>query len=76
MQKCIDRSFRIKSVVEQSNYVKDEYTKNSYRTYETALNQAKPVLENANSTAEEIQKAQEDLENAIQALVKKPILAF
>ena len=61
----------LKSVVEQSNYVKDEYTKNSYRTYETALNQAKPVLENANSTAEEIQKAQEDLENAIQALVKK-----
>ncbi len=61
----------LKSVVEQSNYAKDEYTKNSYRTYETALNQAKVVLENANSTAEEIQKAQEDLENAIQALVKK-----
>nr|WP_303246782.1 hypothetical protein [Holdemanella biformis] len=61
----------LKSVVEQSNYVKDEYTKNSYRTYETAMSQAKPVLENANSTAEEIQKAQEDLENAIQALVKK-----
>lgn len=35
------------------------------------MSQAKPVLENANSTAEEIQKAQEDLENAIQALVKK-----
>ena len=61
----------LKSVVEQSNYAKDEYTKNSYRTYETTLNQAKAVLENANSTTEEIQKAQEDLENAIQALVKK-----
>ena len=61
----------LKSAVEQSNYVKDDYTKNSYRTYETALNQAKAVLDNANSTTEEIQKAQEDLSSAINAMVKK-----
>lgn len=63
-------------MVEQSNYAKDEYTKNSYRTYETTLNQAKAVLENANSTAEEIQKAQEDLEKCNSSIGKKPILVF
>jgi len=49
-------------------YNKDDYTKESFEAYEAAVSQAKKALESA--TAEELIKAQENLEKAIKSLTE------
>ena len=61
----------LKNLVGQSNYAREDYTRRSYRAYETNLNQANKVLDNGASTVEEIMSAQDGLNAAVGLLVKK-----
>ena len=64
----------LKAAVEGTKEIvenKDSYTKDSYEAFETALNAAKAVLENEESTQEEINNAKIALLDAQNKLVEK-----
>lgn len=51
-------------------YIKEDYTTESWTVFEDALQAAKEVAENPNAALEEIQRAADDLQNAVKALIK------
>ena len=54
---------------------KADYTVDSWNNLEAAYNKALEVLENTTATQEQVDKACDDLDRAINALVKAPIVA-
>lgn len=57
-------------IVTCEKYIKEDYTTESWRVFEDALQAAKEVAENPNAALEEIQRAADDLQNAVKALIK------
>lgn len=55
-------------IVMGASYTKEDYSKDSWNAYETALNNAKNVVANAEATAQDVENAKTALEGAISAL--------
>ncbi|MDE7185020.1 MAG: type I pullulanase [Lachnospiraceae bacterium] len=51
-------------------YTKDDYTTESWTVFEDALQAAKKAAENPNAALDEIQRAADDLQNAVNELIK------
>lgn len=63
---------KLKALIEKAEALKeDDYTMSTYTTMRNAIAGAKVILSNIRSTQEEVDNATTELENAINALVKK-----
>ena len=69
-KKQVDKSELQKLIDEAGNKNKDEYTEESWASFETALNDAKGVFANENASQEEVDDAKGKLEKAVNDLVK------
>ena len=69
-KKQVDKSELQKWIDEAGNKNKDEYTEESWASFETALNDAKGVFANENASQEEVDDAKGKLEKAVNDLVK------
>ena len=69
-KKQVDKSELQKWIDEAGNKNKDEYTEESWASFETALNNAKGVFANENASQEEVDDAKGKLEKAVNDLVK------
>ena len=69
-KKQVDKSELQKWIDEAGNKNKDEYTEESWASFETALNNAKGVFANENASQEEVDDAKGKLEKAVYDLVK------
>ena len=69
-KKQVDKSELQKWIDEAGNKNKDEYTEESWASFETALNEAKGVFANENASQEEVDDAKGKLEKAVNDLVK------
>lgn len=67
-KKQVDKSELQKLIDEASNKNKDEYTEESWASFETALNDAKGVSTNENASQDVVDKACESLSKAIEEL--------
>lgn len=69
----VDKNFLRKAVERGSKLNKDDYTPESWRTFELAFTLARLVLNNPNATQEDVDQAYLYLQKAFDSLVKKPV---
>ncbi|MCB6707585.1 FIVAR domain-containing protein, partial [[Clostridium] saccharogumia] len=72
----VDKTALEALIKEAEGYDEEEYTPSTWNVLEEALEAAKEVMNNENATEAEVEKAVNDLQEAINALTKKADKGF
>lgn len=72
--KEVDKDDLKKLVADNKNLRKEDYTEESWKAFEEAMEDAGEVLEDRTPTPDEVKKATKDLQNAITGLVKVKVV--
>ena len=70
----VDKSLLQSKYEEVKDYNQKDYTEESFKEFKEALDNAKYVLKNENSTQNEVDSALNELNNKVSKLVKKSVI--